>query len=81
MSKRMKQEYPTDPKKGYQIERCCINCDKTAMMNITKVRKKSINDDGSTCYTIQANCPNCGYENGQYKPMWWNLYRKGSMVW
>lgn len=77
----MKQEYPTDPKKGYQIERFCINCDRKAMMNITKIRKKSINADGSTCYTIQANCPNCGYENGQIKPMWWNLYSKGAMYW
>jgi hypothetical protein len=77
----MKQKYPTDPKKGYKIERYCINCDRKAMMNITKSKKNSINADGSTCYTIQANCPNCGYENGQIKPMWWNLYCKGSMVW
>lgn len=77
----MKKEYPSDPKKGFCIERYCINCDVLGVMEITKRKKNSVNSDGSICYTIQALCPNCGYENGRYKPMWWNLYQKGSMVW
>lgn len=73
--------YPNDPKKGFLIERCCIHCDEVCMMPIISFRRKSINTDGSTCYTIKARCPNCDYLNGEYKPMWWNIYGLGSMVW
>ena len=50
--------YPEKPVKGFKIERVCIKCDSKAMMEIAKFKKKSVNADGSSCYTIQATCPN-----------------------
>lgn len=73
--------YPTNPTKGFQIERMCINCDNLEMMPITKYKKNSINSDGSACYVVEADCPSCGYTNGKWKPMWWNFYELGAMQW
>jgi hypothetical protein len=51
------------------------------MMEIAKFKKKSVNADGSSCYTIQATCPKCNYVNGEWKPMWWDFYELGAMQW
>ena len=72
---------PEKPVKGFKSERVCIKCDSKEMMEIAKFKKKSVNADGSSCYTIQATCPKCNYVNGEWKPMWWNFYELGAMQW
>lgn len=49
-------------------------------MEITGVKKNSLNADGSTCYTLKAVCGSCGYLNGEFKPIWYNLYELGVVV-
>jgi len=70
-------EYPAVPKKGMSFVKECIHCDQTEKMIVTKIRKNTTNEDGSICYTLEMDCPNCGYTNGQYKPIWYNLYYLG----
>ena len=71
--------YPATPKRGMTFVKECIHCDQTEEMIVNKVRKKNQNEDGSFCYTLEMDCPNCGYTNGQYKPIWYNLYSLGCM--
>lgn len=68
------------PKRGQRIEITCIGCDKQGRMVVTSVRRNSENDDGSTCYTLKAKCQTCGYINGQLKPIWYNMYELGQVV-
>ncbi len=69
--------YPATPKRGMTFVKACIHCDQTQEMIVSKVRKKNQNTDGSFCYTLEMDCPNRGYTNGQYKPTWYNLYSLG----
>lgn len=68
------------PKVGMVLVWDCINCDQEEEMKVTKNKKQSPNDDGSTCYTIELKCPNCNYINGEYRPIWYNLYSRGQMA-
>lgn len=68
---------PDVPKRGLLITWSCIDCDKVSRMKIMGSRKNAPNEDGSTCYTVELGCPNCGYINGQYRPIWYNFYKKG----
>ena len=68
---------PDVPKRGLLITWSCIDCDKVSRMKIIGSRKNAPNEDGSTCYTVKLECPNCGYINGQYRPIWYNFYKKG----
>lgn len=68
------------PKRGHKLSRTCISCDLHGVMEITGVKKISLNADGSTCYTLNAVCGSCGYLNGEFKPIWYNLYELGVVV-
>jgi len=68
------------PKCGHKLSRTCIRCDLHGSMEITQVKKNSLNADGSTCYMLKAVCGSCGYLNGEFKPIWYNLYELGAVV-
>lgn len=68
------------PKRGHKLSRTCISCDLHGAMEITGVKKNSLNADGSTCYTLKAVCGSCGYLNGEFKPIWYNHYELGVVV-
>lgn len=73
-------ELPPIPKLGYEIVWDCANCDQSEPMPIIGKSKNATNEDGSICHTIKLKCPNCGYINGEYRAIFYNLYEKGVIV-
>ena len=49
-------------------------------MNKAYYVRTTPNEDGSICHTIKLKCPNCGYINGEYRAIFYNLYEKGVIV-
>jgi hypothetical protein len=68
------------PKLKDELSRKCISCGVTGLMEVAGIKKHGRNDDGSTCYALKAVCGSCGYVNGEFKPIWYNLYELGAVV-
>lgn len=71
---------PLKPKIGTKLYFTCIRCDSEGFRQVKGVKKNAENSDGSTCYTIKFLCADCGYLNGDLKPIWYNLYSSGEIV-
>lgn len=68
---------PDKPRIGTKLVFYCINCDSKGVRELCGKKTNAKNRDGSTCFTVTFLCNDCGYMNGEFKPIWYNFGELG----